>query len=311
MAVTQKSICAVVVTYNRLALLQECVAALRIQSRRVNEIIVVDNGSTDGTSSWLKEQNDLTVVRQVNGGSSGGQYTGIRTAVERGHDWVWVMDDDTIPLLDTLERFAAVRAFHSPSTSFLVSLALWTDGALHAMNITPPRDDFENWYRTVVDDRAMPVRNASFVSLLVNSRAVAAVGLPLKEFFIWYDDVEYTKRLSRAGDGYLVFDSRVIHKTSKNAGVPNDFEKLPSQVVDRYCVGMRNRVYLMRMENMPRHLKVRALLHLFRVTTMRCLRGNAPFKLLWWATKGIWFNPQIEFARPKTSDSTASAAMTC
>ena len=80
-------IAAIVVTFNRLTLLQECIQALRDQTRRPDEIIVVDNSSTDGTREWLNAQLDLTVVRQGNLGSSGGQQTGIKTAYQKGYDW--------------------------------------------------------------------------------------------------------------------------------------------------------------------------------------------------------------------------------
>jgi rhamnopyranosyl-N-acetylglucosaminyl-diphospho-decaprenol beta-1,3/1,4-galactofuranosyltransferase len=71
------SIAAVVVTRNRLALLQECVAALRAQTRKPDVIYIIDNASDDGTADWLKGQGDLTVIRQENLGSSGGQYAGV------------------------------------------------------------------------------------------------------------------------------------------------------------------------------------------------------------------------------------------
>jgi len=48
------SICAVVATFNRKALLTECLTALLRQSRPLDEIILIDNASTDGTRSWLK-----------------------------------------------------------------------------------------------------------------------------------------------------------------------------------------------------------------------------------------------------------------
>ena len=89
-------IAAVVVTYNRLALLQECITSLRNQTRKLDEIIVVNNSSTDGSFEWLNLQNDLAVITQENSGSAGGQHTGIKTAYEHGHDWIWCMDDDCI-----------------------------------------------------------------------------------------------------------------------------------------------------------------------------------------------------------------------
>lgn len=83
------TISAVIDTYNRLALLKECVAAVRSQSRSPDEIIVVNNGGTDSTEEWLAEQDDLIVVNQGNSGGSGGYYTGFQTAYDRGYDWIW------------------------------------------------------------------------------------------------------------------------------------------------------------------------------------------------------------------------------
>lgn len=67
-----KKVAAIVVTFNRITLLKECIEALRKQSYADFSIIVVDNGSTDGTNLWLSEQGDLIVVKQENLGGAGG-----------------------------------------------------------------------------------------------------------------------------------------------------------------------------------------------------------------------------------------------
>ena len=89
-------IIAVVVTYNRLPLLQKNIDCLR-QQKPLTAIMVVNNGSTDGTAEWLHEQPGLTVVTQANVGGSGGFYTGIDLAYKEGADWIWCMDDDVFP----------------------------------------------------------------------------------------------------------------------------------------------------------------------------------------------------------------------
>ncbi|MDB5174895.1 MAG: hypothetical protein JWN51_3668, partial [Phycisphaerales bacterium] len=48
------------------------------------DIFVIDNASEDGTSDWLKDQSDLTVISQANLGSSGGQYAGVKAAYQAG-----------------------------------------------------------------------------------------------------------------------------------------------------------------------------------------------------------------------------------
>jgi len=66
-------IIALIVTHNRLPLLQEAIAALQKQTRPV-EILVVNNGSTDQTAQWLSTQ-PVQVITQHNEGASGGFFT--------------------------------------------------------------------------------------------------------------------------------------------------------------------------------------------------------------------------------------------
>ena len=75
-----EKVIAVVVTYNRLELLQRVVESLKKQSRKLTEILVVNNGSTDGTKEWLDGQEGLTVIHQENVGGSGGFCRGIQEA---------------------------------------------------------------------------------------------------------------------------------------------------------------------------------------------------------------------------------------
>ncbi|MEO7306975.1 MAG: glycosyltransferase, partial [Ferruginibacter sp.] len=92
-----EKVIAVVVTYNRQALLSECITALRNQSRPLDGILIVNNGSTDGTEKWLAAQKDIHFINQENLGSSGGFSTGIQWAYQNDYAWIWCMDDDGYP----------------------------------------------------------------------------------------------------------------------------------------------------------------------------------------------------------------------
>ena len=98
---------AVVVTYNRLTLLKECITALRNQTQKPDAILVVNNGSTDDTGKWLLAQNDLLIISQGNTGSAGGFETGINWAYKNNYSWIWCMDDDGYPKEDALEKILA------------------------------------------------------------------------------------------------------------------------------------------------------------------------------------------------------------
>ena len=107
MNTSTQSVAAVVLAYSRYELLQQLIAALRAQSHRPDEIIVINQGSRADIAEWLAAQTDLTVVRQENKGSAGGFCTGIEESLRRGHAWTWIFDDDGIPEPTALEELVS------------------------------------------------------------------------------------------------------------------------------------------------------------------------------------------------------------
>ncbi len=95
-------VCAVVLTRNRLGMLQQGIEHLRQQTHKLSGIVVVNNGSEDGTRAWLDAQADLISIHQEDVGSGGGFATGINRAYADGFDWIWVFDDDCIADFDAL-----------------------------------------------------------------------------------------------------------------------------------------------------------------------------------------------------------------
>jgi GT2 family glycosyltransferase len=178
---------AVVVTYNRQALLSECIDALRKQTRRLDAILVVNNGSTDNTEQWLQQQPDLFFVTQKNVGSSGGFSTAINWAYQHGYSWIWCMDDDGYPKEDALENLLAAD-----------------DGSLRLMNCAVI--DKENkksfvWktqhYTSLdqVDCKIIEGIGHPFNGTLLHRRIVERVGVPRPKYFLWGDETEYYYRI--------------------------------------------------------------------------------------------------------------------
>ena len=251
-------ITAVVVTYNRIDLLKECLQALREQKVDQDtqlDIFLVDNASTDGTKEWIDGIVSVgdTAGRQIyathlaeNTGGAGGFYTGMKWAYEHGADAIWIMDDDTIPQADALQKLldgmmcAGNEVAPESEIGFVSSTVLWTDGSPCQMNrqhyvgqaLSISGKDAENTLTLQAVD------SATFVSLLFTREAVENMGLPIKEYFIWGDDKEYTLRVSETYPCFHVKESVVIHKMKTNAGsniVIDDIGRVP-----RYFYAFRN-----------------------------------------------------------------------
>jgi GT2 family glycosyltransferase len=215
---SQLKIAAVVVTFNRLHLLKECVDSIRRQTRTLDEIIVVNNSSTDGTIEWLNRQKDLTVITQENMGSAGGQYTGIKTAFEKRHDWIWCMDDDTEPFNDALEKL--IPKMPSQTLSATAGTVLNDKGNIfieHRGNFALNKINTSILQRPVPDTSyyhgdVQRIDFASFVGILINRKAIERIGFPNEDLFIYHDDVEYCLRLKSVGEMLLIPESKIIHK---------------------------------------------------------------------------------------------------
>ena len=245
------NVIAVIVTHNRLRLLQEAVDAIRRQTRPVEAIVVINNGSTDGTLDWLTQQADLHCIHQSNMGGSHGFAEGIKQAYQKKADWIWVMDDDTIPEPEALHRLLNVAGNQQilEPIGFLCSRVEWTDHSPHLMNI-PHISLFNrlgkpfNQYDSL---GSLQVSACSFVSILVAADAVKTCGLPYRDFFIWGDDLEYTQRITRQHFiGLYVPTSVVLHKTASNYSA--DIFRDDDTSLWKYRYGIRNHLFIIRIQ---------------------------------------------------------------
>ncbi|HEX2084875.1 MAG TPA: glycosyltransferase [Solirubrobacteraceae bacterium] len=254
---------AVIVTRDRLALLEQCLAALRAQTRRADRVLVVDNASSDGTAAFLAAQDDVEVLRlEENAGGAGGFHAGLRHAHAYGAEWAWLMDDDTIPRPDALE---ALLRLDDPEAVLRASVAVWRDGRLHPMNVPGLERERVEPLVEAAPHRVLPLRTSTFVSLLVHRSVVDRFGLPEARYFIWSDDIEYTARATRGGARMvLVTDSVVEHRTAQ------PYTAVTS-AGDRFYFHARNTLYMVRSGSWS-VLEKASLLYLLGVTSAQYLR---------------------------------------
>lgn len=177
----------VVVTHNRQKLLAECISALRNQTRKPDTILVINNGSTDYTEPWLRDQKDIEFITQRNVGGAGGFNTGIKTAFERGYSWIWLMDDDGYPKTDALEKLL------QDDTE---ELCMRNCAVIN-------KDDKESFvwktknYKGIHQVKERVIENVAhpFNGTLLHRKIIERVGLPKANLFLWGDETEYYYRI--------------------------------------------------------------------------------------------------------------------
>lgn len=261
---------AVIVTYNRRELLEECIAAVRAQTHAVEHILVVDNASTDGTPELIRgDYPDLELLElPTNEGAAGGFHEGMKAGVERGFEWLWVMDDDTVPHPDALEKLLDRLHDHGdlPDPVILTSRIVWTDGRVHPMNPPGPAMRDIDLFVRATGLGLIPLRAVTFPSMLVLSDAIRRHRLPQKHFFLWSDDIDFSARILRHEMGYMVPASVAVHKT-KTAHLPSDGG-------DRFYYAVRNGIFILRGDALRRKEKLGHTLLIVEQTRQYLLKNR-------------------------------------
>ena len=232
---TEKSICAVVVTFNRKALLVNCLNALKAQTHPLTHIVVIDNASTDGTADFLGEHgwtnNDAFTLLTLseNMGGAGGFHEGIKYAFEQGFDYIWLMDDDGFPAETCLEKLLP----YISNNCYIGPIVIDCEGkeklsfSLRLPNSLQVIDHYSDIPKPLKIDNQIKDTVLPFNGTLIGRDLVQQMGLPMREYFIWGDEREYTMRAEAYHANILtVIDALFYHPIASSISEPMFFGKL-------------------------------------------------------------------------------------
>ena len=214
---------------------------MQAQSRAPDAVIVVDNASADGTAAAVRARFPSARLAELprNTGGAGGFAYGMALALADAADLIWLMDDDTVPEPDALRAMLQARE-RDPARppALIASRVVWTDGRAHPMN-TPRTKPLASRAerRAAAAAGCLPIRSASFVSVLVDAAESRRRGLPQADYFLWNDDFEFTTRLLRGSRGWLCPASVVVHKTRTFGSInadpgPRFFYEVRNKILD-------------------------------------------------------------------------------
>lgn len=198
----KKLILALVITHNRLKLLKRCLENIEKQSLKPDEILVIDNDSNDGTLEFLK--NNYNFISQKNEGSASGWHSGISYALKNNYEFIWMMDDDGYPALNSLELL-----FSNLKNEFVSISSLVIDENDHQKlaiplvkldsNHNPILFKFDRKIRYVSDLLNYDYYNYAhfFNGTLVKVEAIKVIGNINKNFYLYGEEVDFFHRLRK------------------------------------------------------------------------------------------------------------------
>ncbi len=203
----KKNILAIVVTHNRLNYLKRLIDSLQNQARKIDDILIVNNSSTDGTLEYLK-LNNLKYITQENNGSASGWNTGIKYALNHHYDYVWMMDDDGFPDLNSLKILLEnINLNHSS----LSSVVLKENKKNELVFPMPKLNKLSNpiifpLFRKYKKINDLNKKHSVFYNYahffngsLISIDCIKKIGNVYKDYIIYGDEVDYFYRLRSVG----------------------------------------------------------------------------------------------------------------
>jgi GT2 family glycosyltransferase len=200
----------------------ECLHALKECDYPSLGIIVVDNGSTDDSVARIQSAHpDIQLLEsKKNAGFAGGNNIGIRYALDRRDEYVWLLNNDTKPAPDALSALVA-KAITDNKIGAVASVTYYSDsptnveawagarvnlGIGYSKNSRVPRGD--GWFHSL-----------NGTSMLISCEAIRKVGLLDEGFFLYWEDTEFCLRLRKNGWRIAAApESRIIHKVHGSTG---------------------------------------------------------------------------------------------
>lgn len=220
-------LCVVLATWNRRKDTLECLDSLARSDYDPLQVVLVDNGSSDGTAQEVTQRH--TGVRilhnESNRGFAAAMNQGIREGLARGAEYLLLLNNDTLVAADMIRQMMAYAT--QPQVGIVVPKILyhdrpdriWSVGArLHAWTLEKSGEargqrDSGRWGKVLERDQV------TACALLLSRELVERIGLLDERFFVYYDDADLSLRARRAGYRILLVpQARVWHKAAATSG---------------------------------------------------------------------------------------------
>jgi GT2 family glycosyltransferase len=198
----------------------EVLGAVRGQSRPVDAEVVVVAEEPEADPGGANR-----VSLPAGAGVAGAAHAGLRAGLAEGADWLWLLDGSAVPAPEALERLLNVLDDLGglPLPALLAGAVVGPDGEPHPDALPMNRLTHKEVVIEACRRRLVAVRAVRHGSILVSREAIERDGLPRADYVADGDDLEWTARLLRDADGYLVPASTALRPdlpSSPSSGAP-------------------------------------------------------------------------------------------
>jgi GT2 family glycosyltransferase len=222
----QKKVYVIVLNWNGKEDTLECLESLRTTDYDNYQVVLVDNGSEDDSVRAVRERfPEVEIVETgANLGFAGGNNVGMHYALEKGADYLYLINNDTTVHPDYLKELVAAaeadpRVGSAGSKIYYHSepQRIWfAGGKINWLCNKGEHIGLDEMDEGQYDEQ----KEAGYLtgcSLLVKREVVEKVGVLADDYFLYYEDADYSLRIKNAGYKNLyVPTSRIYHKVSRS-----------------------------------------------------------------------------------------------
>ena len=209
---------AIVVTHNRINLLKRCLEGLKLQTVKLDKILVIDNGSSDGTKDYL-DSLGIEYIRQSNQGSAGGWHTGLKYAIEKRFDTAWLMDDDGYPDKDAYgllksafkKNYACLSSVvinENDNSKFVFPFPILNKNKMPKVGFNKTNINLVDELQLLSKDDLYPWAHL-FNGALISINSVRFIGNVNRDYFLYGDETDFFFRLRKHGE--VLSHTRALH----------------------------------------------------------------------------------------------------
>jgi GT2 family glycosyltransferase len=231
---SQPKVCIIVLTWKNYDLTRDCLCSLRKIDYANIEIVLVDNGSADGSAERLESEfPEVRLIKnEKNLGFPGGNNVAIQDGMARNPDYFLLLNNDTLVAPDFLSKLVNVAqsdkkigVLNPKILYFEPSDRIWFAGGFYKPGWNTGKVRGENRRDAGKYDDTREITFATGCAFLVKIEVVRQIGLLDENFFLGFEDLDWTVRALEAGFRAFYVGSAVIwHKSSydtkKNLGKP-------------------------------------------------------------------------------------------
>lgn len=205
-----------------------CVDSLLAASAQPGQIIIVDNGSTDGSIEAIRNRYGPTVYLLEAGenlGFAGGNNLGIRFALEKGADWVFLLNNDTLVATDSLVQLEKAASSNQKYTIYSPIIyyydkpeIIWHLGDHLIPGTLITFDRYRDKPHLSTFPEFIPVDFVNGCGMMIQRDVFNKIGLFDSSLFMYGEEVDFCWRARLAGFRFAcATKSKIWHKVAASA----------------------------------------------------------------------------------------------